>query len=286
VTEEIRAADRHRQSATLLQDPPINVVEDQPGAVDGDEWRREHGLSAAGVEHEIVLVTVSRLSHRMKAESILHTVGAVGLVGDRLPVRFLIVGDGPARPEIEELAAEVNSRLGREAVQLLGAMVDPRPAYAAADIVIGMGTSVVRGMAFDKPVIVVGELGFAEIFDPVSAHRIVKSGFYGFGSGTDVGAGHLAGLLEELIERRPEWSELGALGRSVARERFAVEPVADSLARVYEEVAAKRPDRRVSILLRNVGRTSMAMGVSVAPDAVRHTLGEVIDTPTPVRGPS
>ena len=157
VTEEIRAADRHRQSATLLQDPPINVVEDQPGAVDGDEWRREHGLSAAGVEHEIVLVTVSRLSHRMKAESILHTVGAVGLVGDRLPVRFLIVGDGPARPEIEELAAEVNSRLGREAVQLLGAMVDPRPAYAAADIVIGMGTSVVRGMAFDKPVIVVGE---------------------------------------------------------------------------------------------------------------------------------
>lgn len=286
VTEEIRAGDRHRRSLTFLQDPPINVGNDHPGAADGDEWRREHGLAPAGEEQAIVVVTVSRLSHRMKLESILHTVGAVGLVGDRLPIEFLIVGDGPARPEVEARAAEVNSRLGREAVRLLGAMVDPRPAYAGADIVVGMGTSVVRGMAFDKPVIVVGELGYAEIFTPLSSDRIAKSGFFGFGSGTDVGAEHLAGLLEELIARRDEWPSLGELGRSVTCERFAVEPVADSLAKRYEEVAAMQPDRRWSLFARNFGRTLMAMGVSVAPDAVRQTLGETVDTPTPARGSS
>ncbi len=66
---------------------------------------------------------------------------------------------------------------------LTGAMVDPRPAYAAADVVVGMGGSALRGMAFGKAVIVVGERNFAEIFDPDTAERFYDRGIYGLGDG-------------------------------------------------------------------------------------------------------
>ena len=67
---------------------------------------------------------------------------------------------------------------------LIGAMVDPRPAYAAADVVVGMGGSALRGMAFAKPVIVVGEKNFAEVFDQDTAQGFYDRGIYGLGDGS------------------------------------------------------------------------------------------------------
>ena len=46
---------------------------------------------------------------------------------------------------------------GRQVVLLTGEIADPRPAYAAADVVVGQGGSALRGMAFGKPLVVVGE---------------------------------------------------------------------------------------------------------------------------------
>ena len=59
---------------------------------------------------------------------------------------------------------------GRQVVLLTGEIADPRSAYAAADVVVGQGGSALRGMAFGKPLIVVGEEGFSELLTLI-AHR-------------------------------------------------------------------------------------------------------------------
>ena len=69
---------------------------------------------------EILLVVVSRLAHTMKAESLKLAIDAVEAIGRGSPIRLLIVGDGPARPELEARAALVNRNLNRRAIFLLG----------------------------------------------------------------------------------------------------------------------------------------------------------------------
>ena len=126
--------------------PPVDLEVNRPGTHDALSVRRGMGIQ----DNEILLVIVSRLAHTMKAESLHLAIDAVKALGRDSPIRLLIVGDGPARSELEERAASVNETLHRDTILLPGAWLDPRPAYEAADIVIGMGSSALRGMAYGK----------------------------------------------------------------------------------------------------------------------------------------
>src|SRR5947208_7908061 len=102
---------------------------------------------------------------------------------------------------------------------LAGSLIDPRPAYAVADIVIGMGGSALRGMAFGKPVVIVGAKGFAAVFGPETAESFYYKGMYGVGDG---GANNacLVDAIRELAER-PAWREsVGEFARQFVVERF------------------------------------------------------------------
>ena len=122
-------------------------------------------------------MTVSRLTQWMKAESLVRTIEAVEALGAALPVRLVIVGDGTLALACRRERRSVNAALGREAVTLTGAMLDPRPAYAAADVVIGMGGSSLRGMAFGKPTIVVGTGVLSAIFSPETQDRFYRTAY-------------------------------------------------------------------------------------------------------------
>lgn len=127
-------------------------------------FAQTYGLAPEGCH----VVVVSRLARALKADGILRTVDVVGRLAGTCAVDLTIVGDGDAREAIAERAQTVNTAAGRDVVRLTGALVDPRAAYDAADIVVGMGTSAGRAMAFAKPTVVIGERGFA--VDPHPRH--------------------------------------------------------------------------------------------------------------------
>jgi len=97
--------------------------------------------------------------------------------------QLLVVGDGPDRARIDDRARAVNGRLGGPRVVLAGELLDPRPAYALADVVLGMGGSALRAMAFAKPLVVLGERGFSEVLEPHTWEQFLWSGFFGIGDG-------------------------------------------------------------------------------------------------------
>ena len=134
-------------------------------------------------EDEILLVVVGRLEAWLKLESLERTIVATGMLAQSQRVRLAIVGDGSARTTVEQLARSTNAAVGRRVVDVVGPMVDPRPAYAASDIMLGMGGSALRSMAFAKPLVVLGERGFSRVLDHRSAPLFAFQGWYGLGAG-------------------------------------------------------------------------------------------------------
>jgi glycosyltransferase involved in cell wall biosynthesis len=165
----------------------------------------------------------------MKGESLLRTVEVTRTLGRNLPLRLVVVGDGTARTKLERLADEINAELGRAAVLLTGELLDPRPAYAAADIVVGMGGSALRGMAFGKPVVIVGEKGFSAPLTPETAEFFLYRGIYGRGDGNPSNA-RLVEDIRGLVEYPDRLPALGRFARQFVLEHFSLESVCARLA--------------------------------------------------------
>lgn len=259
-TEEIADAERlaGRRLVSVLE-PPVDTDSNAPGIVDGTAFRQKWGIPADAV----AVVAVARLARELKLEGTLSAIRAVGTLSATHPVRLVLVGDGPARSEVENLAMRVNSMQGPNAVTLTGTLADPRPAYAAADIALGMGGSALRAMAFGKPVIVQGERGFWCTLAPNTLDRFLWTGWYGVGvAGTD-GVAALTAELKPLLADPPLRSRLGGFARGVVTARFSLNRAADIQIDLYRR-ALSRPARR----------SALAGSAIATAQFARHVAGE------------
>jgi glycosyltransferase involved in cell wall biosynthesis len=221
-----------RAGAVHLIEPPVDVKANAPGHPD-EAFRTRFGLEPGPID----VVVVCRLVAELKLEGLLTAIEVTGRLADELPLRLIIVGDGPSRDVVEARAAEVNRRAGRLAVVLTGSIDDPRPAYAAASIALGMGGSALRAMAFAKPLIVQGERGFFEPLTPETSATFLKQGWYGVGGD---GADMLERLLRELAADEGRRKELGDYGRELVTGRFSLERAARVQEAIYQEALAAR----------------------------------------------
>ena len=235
-TERIRrAVAGTRVGPVHLMEPPVDVRANRPGQGDGRDLT---GVPRAA--HRIVVV--SRLAHELKLEGIVTAVRAVGaLARAGRSVELVVVGDGPARPEVEQAVAEVRRDVGRAVVHLTGSLPDPRAAYDSADVCLAMGGSALRAMAFAKPVVVQGEGGFFRTLTPASVDTFLEQGWYGRDTlGPDKAVRALARELEPLLDDPARRVELGRFGRALVEDRFSLEAAAARVEAVYEEARARR----------------------------------------------
>lgn len=233
-----RAARRHRSGPVNVLEPQVDTDSDHP-SVDGSAFRTQFGVR----DDEFLVVTVCRLSIEDKLDALVRAVDATAAIAERLGVRLVIVGSGPAEAHLRARAAIVNHRLGREVVTMAGSMLDPRPAYAAADVVVAMGSSALRAMAFAKPVVVQGERGFSLAVEPATLDQFLQEGFFGAGDGLP-GPGALTGQVEALLRDASRRRELGRFGRETIVERFSLQSAAAAVLDVYHSALASPPRRR------------------------------------------
>ncbi|HET7487646.1 MAG TPA: glycosyltransferase family 4 protein [Acidimicrobiales bacterium] len=227
--ELVDACAARRKGPSVLIEPPIDVEADRADAVDGAGWRDEHGFGP----DDVVIGIICRLAWYMKADGIERAIRAMELVGgDR--AHLVVVGEGEAGDHLRAVAREVNARLGREAVRLPGPLLDPRPAYAGADVMLGMGGSALRSLSFARPLVVLGEQGFSLPFDEQTVDVFLAGGFYGIGAG-DPDPGPLAAQIEPLLGDPGRRAALGAMGRRLVLERFSLAAAADRLEAVYRD---------------------------------------------------
>jgi glycosyltransferase involved in cell wall biosynthesis len=236
-TAQIADAERKfgRLDVTLIE-PPVDIEHNSPSAAnDLAPLRAELGLAA----DDLVVVCVSRLANELKLEGLLTAIDVVPGLDPK--ARLLVVGDGPARADVAMAAARANARAGREAVVLAGELLDPRPAYALADVALGMGGSALRAMAFAKPVVVQGERGFWELLTPQSLEQFLWAGWYGVGADPADGATRLAALLGPLLANRARREELGRFSLEVTSDRFTLARAGQLQVEAYARAVSDRP---------------------------------------------
>ncbi|GAA2755303.1 glycosyltransferase [Actinopolymorpha rutila] len=224
-----------------LLEPPVDLAANRPGHPTA-AFRAQHGLDDPADAGLLDVVVVCRLVPELKLEGVLTAVDVVGDLARELPLRLVIVGDGSVREQVEARAAAANERAGRRAVVLTGALGDPRPAYAAASITLGMGGSALRALAFGRPLIVQGEDGFFELLTTESSRTFLRQGWYGLGGD---GTATLVRILRELAADDARRKDLGDFGLHLVTERFSLEGAALLQEAIYldalERAAGQRP---------------------------------------------
>jgi len=111
--------------------------------------RREYGLSTI----DRVMLVLARLHPEKDVEL---AIRAARFLDDPGAV-LLIAGEGPQREFLEGLARDL---AGRTRIRFLGLLQDPRPAYAAADVLLqttrgpDLGTVVLEAMSTGTPVLI------------------------------------------------------------------------------------------------------------------------------------
>lgn len=241
-------ARRVQRGDVWVLEPPIDVDQDNP-SIDGSGFRSSLNVSS----DQLLVVSVSRLAVELKLDALVRAIDAIDVLAGRHAVRLLLVGGGPAHNALKERARAVNQRWGREVVSCPGPSLDPRPAYAAADVVIGMGSSALRALAIGRPVVVQGEGGFSEVFGPDTLELFLRQGFYGLGdsvSGTD----RLIDQLDNLFLNPDLRKALGQYGRDMVTERFSLTRATRILLGIYDLVIRNPPRSAFSDALRSAVR--------------------------------
>jgi phosphatidylinositol alpha-mannosyltransferase len=215
-----------------LMSPPVDTIACAPT----DPWpaRRSLGLSP----EDLVISLVGQMTTDLdQAAGVIAAIANVDRLAEREPAVLLVGGGGPELLRIRAAARRVNARHGRRVVVTTGSLPDPSAVYAAADVVLGMGGSVLRGMAYGKPAIVLGADGFCA---PVTRRTVASfgwQGFYGVGDGGEyVLLPHLLELAADAAERRRrgEWS------RAMVEEHHSLRRAALLLENIYGNALGRR----------------------------------------------
>jgi glycosyltransferase involved in cell wall biosynthesis len=256
LTEQARA---YGMSAHLIE-PPVDTDSDDRAAVDGRAFRVRYGIT----DDELLLCVISRLEPEMKEDGVRRAIGALPLLADDR-LRLVVVGDGPSYAGLEAEARRVNQMLGRSAVVMTGSLTDPRPAYAATDIALGMGGSALRAMSFGAPIVVLGVEGFSRSCTPEDFGYFSEAGFFGTGDGSTDPA-PLAAQIAELTTNPARRERLGEWSRRTVVERYSLKAAADMLSEIYTRALDAGRRRRIGAAVRVAAHKGIA---DLMPPALR-----------------
>jgi glycosyltransferase involved in cell wall biosynthesis len=220
VLEQIVAAGLPSSRVSLVR----NAVETPPpiDPVRRAELERELGLAGAPVV-AIVGRLVSQKAHE-------RFVVAAQLVAQAQPaVRFLIVGDGPRRAEIER---QVDTLGLADRVIFTGRRSDAREIIARAQILVfssdweGLSIAALEALAAGTPVVSTDVEGMRELLAG-GAGAIVP-----LDDGTSLGQRILA-----LLNDEPSRRAMGGAGRELIAREFSLGEMIDNYVRLYEKLA-------------------------------------------------
>jgi glycosyltransferase involved in cell wall biosynthesis len=203
----------------------VDLERFNPGVVPVDV-RAEFGIDPAAP----LVGTVSRLGEHRKGIHVFVAAAAV-VAAWCPPARFLIVGEGPLRAELEAQAGSLG--IGRNLV--FAGQRDDIPGLLAAMSVFVVPSlyesgpyTLLEAMATGRPVVSTPTGLVTEAVDDGVSGRLVPIG--------DSDA--LARAIIEVLDDPARATAMAARGREAVADRFSVESMIDGIVRVYRDVAS------------------------------------------------
>jgi glycosyltransferase involved in cell wall biosynthesis len=179
---------------------------------------------------DVLVGFVGRLVPIKRVDLVLRAIARAR--GHDLPLRLIVIGDGPCRGTLEQLARTLG--LG-DGVRFLGYLRDSSIAAAAADIAIlasdneGTPVALIEAAAAGRPAVATDVGGVREVVVP-GAGILVPA--------RDPDA--LADALMPLVVEPETRARMGARARDHVTRSYSVERLLDDVAGLYEELMAAR----------------------------------------------
>ncbi|MCJ8012343.1 glycosyltransferase [Paenibacillus sp. KQZ6P-2] len=148
----------------------------------------------------------------------------------------ILVGPGPCRSNLIQLAATVNHRLGRRAVIIRPPMSSIQNAYYTADVVIGTGRVALEAMACSKPVISAGVAGYCGIVHQKNINQMIQYHFGDHGAVAPISTEKLSTDINKLLSDPNRAREFGKDGIKTVKRQFSINNVGFRLLQLYKEV--------------------------------------------------
>lgn len=212
---------------------PVRVVRN---GVDAGRFRRDvlagrtvrakHGIP----EDSVVVGTVSVFRTQKRLDRWIEVAARVHSAHPN--VRFLVVGEGPERPRIEDA---IVAHRARDFVVLAGLQEEVRPYLSAMDVYLmtsvfeGLPVAMLEAMATECPVVATAVGGIPEV---------VRDGAEGFLASTE-DFERVVDATSRLVAEPRLRVQLGAQARTRVVESFGMVPMQRELETVYEEVVQR-----------------------------------------------
>lgn len=238
-TPALAEGEKKRRRSVHLLEPPVDM-----------EYNRSTDVAAArrrwsAQSDEIVISLVSMLTTELeKLQGILAVIAVTDQLAQHHSLRLLIAGDGEGYEQVVGRANRVNARHHRMVIQVLGFQKDPSQVYEAGDIVIGMGSSAIKGLAFGKPLIIQGAAGYWKLLTPDCAPQFIHSGWFGDGGR---GARDLKEALLDVLASPGRRRDLGTFSRRLVQDRYSLDRAGYLLASIYGETSQQHMTRGAAL---------------------------------------
>ncbi|HKN84374.1 MAG TPA: glycosyltransferase, partial [Pyrinomonadaceae bacterium] len=235
ISEDFRLG-RREQFAVIPLGIDLNVYEHWQTR--GTKLRAE--ISAS--DDDLLIGIVGRLTAVKNHELFLEAAALLKKISTQR-LKFLIIGDGARRPELESQARQLG--IGNDVV-FLGTRADPENFYAALDVVAltslneGTPLSVIEGMANSRPVIATGVGG---VVDLLGQEVGSVDGYLICDRGIRVRSGDAEGFangMKRLIDDAALSEGLGARGREFVLKNYSKERLIDDIANLYAELLEEK----------------------------------------------
>ena len=219
------------------------------------DWQTRRTKLRAAIsasDDDLLIGIVGRLTE-VKNHGLFLEAGALLKKISAQRLKFLIIGDGARRPELESQARQLG--IGND-VMFLGTRDDPENFYPALDVVAltslneGTPLSIIEGMANGRPVIATGVGGAVDLLgqevEPFDSYTICERGIRVRSRDAEGFANGMKRLIDDAALR----DELGARGREFVLKNYSKERLLEDIANLYAELLGEKAHAADSVISR------------------------------------
>ena len=211
----------------------------------GEKVVKELGLG----ENENRIVYVSRMDED-RALAAKQLIEITEKLDKAIPnLKVIIAGGGNVFDKLNAMANDVNEKLGRKCIYMLGARTDINEIVACGDVFVGVSRAALEAMAAEKPVVVAGNEGYIGVFEENKLSLAQENNFCC--RGCEMSSGEL--LYRDLVYMfgldEEEKAKLGRYGREVIKQYYSVMKMADDCVVAYDAAYAENHNKQYNVLM-------------------------------------
>ena len=190
-------------------------------------WREQLGLR----DDERVILAVGRFSKEKALDDLVTAFAQLLRAQPQIKARLVLVGDGPERGPVQQLSAELGAQ---EYILFAGQVSDPRPYYAAADVLAmpslseGSPLALLEAMAAGLPIVATEVGGVPEMVHHQQNALLVAPRQ----------PAALAQAMQQLLNDTDLAQRLGAAAQNTVASRFTPEAHRAARMEFYRELLA------------------------------------------------